>query len=80
MKRKFRFSVLRLAAFALTAWHDERWTIQNWLERTAWKTLQGTRYGRDVAEPSPSPFLWDDPLLRQIYLLDIASFITAERT
>jgi len=67
-------------AYAAQEWQERRWSAQNWFERTAWKTLQGTHYGRDPNEDAPSKYLWDDPLLRQIYLLDIASFITAERT
>jgi len=67
-------------AFASPGYDERRWSVQSWFERTAWKTLHGTRYGRPVDEPCPSPHLWEDPLLRQIYLLDIASFITAERT
>jgi 1,2-phenylacetyl-CoA epoxidase catalytic subunit len=67
-------------AYVTQEWHERRWSAQSWFERTAWKTLQGTRYGRDPEDQSPSSFLWDDPLLRQIYLLDIASFVTAERT
>ena len=66
-------------AFADAAADEKRWSIQSWFEHTAWKTLHGTRYGRPADEACPSPHLWDDPLLRQIYLLDIASFITAER-
>ena len=67
-------------AYASQEVDERRWSIQSWFERTAWKTLHGTRYGRPADEACPSPHLWDDPLLRQIYLLDIASFITAERT
>lgn len=67
-------------AFATQEVDERRWSIQSWFERTAWKTLHGTRYGRPAEEPCPSAHLWGDPLLRQIYLLDIASFITAERT
>jgi hypothetical protein len=66
-------------AFADADCDEKRWSIQSWFERTAWKTLHGTRYGRPADEACPSPHLWEDPLLRQIYLLDIASFITAER-
>lgn len=66
-------------AFPDVAADEKRWSIQSWFERTAWKTLHGTRYGRPADEACPSEHLWEDPLLRQIYLLDIASFITAER-
>jgi hypothetical protein len=67
-------------AFDCQDFDQQRWSIQSWFERTAWKTLNGTRYGRAQGEDRPSRHLWEDPLLRQIYLLDIASFITAERT
>jgi len=67
-------------AYRSQEYDERRWSIQSWFERTAWKTLYGSRYGRAPDEPCPSPHLWEDPLLRQIYLLDIASFITAERT
>jgi DnaJ-domain-containing protein 1 len=67
-------------AFDCEDFDQKRWSIQSWFERTAWKTLNGTRYGRAADDDRPSRHLWEDPLLRQIYLLDIASFITAERT
>jgi len=66
--------------FAAPDYDERRWSVQSWFERTAWRTLRDTRYGRPADEPCPNPNLWEDPLLRQIYLLDIASFITAERT
>lgn len=65
-------------AFEPKGWDERRWSVQSWFERTAWKTLSDTKYGRPLEEQIPNSCLWDDPLLRQIYLLDIATFITAE--
>ncbi len=67
-------------AYKAEEWDNGTWSVQNWFERTAWKTLRDTTYGRPNAEPPPHPALRDDPLLRQIYLIDLATFITAERT
>lgn len=61
-------------------WDNGTWTIQNWLERTAWRTLQNTEYGRPRVEQGINPGLFEDPLLRQVYLIDVALFINAERT
>lgn len=60
-------------------WDNGTFGVQSWLERTPWRTLRDTRYGsRDNVEP-PSELLWEDPLLNQIYKLDIATFLTAEK-
>lgn len=60
-------------------WDNGTFGVQNWLERTPWRTLRDTRYGsRDNVAP-PSELLWEDPLLNQIYKLDIATFLTAEK-
>ena len=67
-------------AYPTQDWNQDRWSVQKWFERTAWKGLRDTQFGRDPNGPEPHPCLWEDPLIRQIYLLDIASFITAERT
>ncbi|WP_424195185.1 ribonucleotide-diphosphate reductase subunit beta [Ampullimonas aquatilis] len=60
-------------------WDNGTWSIQHWLERTAWKTLKDTKYGRNQQE-SFIPDLLEDPLLRQVYMLDVALFIAAEKT
>jgi hypothetical protein len=61
------------------AWDNGSFGVQSWLERTPWRTLRETRYGqRDTVAP-PSELLWTDPLLNQIYKLDIATFLTAEK-
>jgi hypothetical protein len=56
------------------------WGIQTWLERTGWRTLKSTSYGRPNDVSPPHPALFEDPLLRQVYLLDVALFVGAERT
>jgi hypothetical protein len=67
-------------AYPIEDWDNGSWSVQNWFERTAWKTLHNTQYGRPADESEPHPALWEDPLLRQIYLLDLATFVTAEYT
>lgn len=60
-------------------WDNGSFGIQTWLQRTAWGTLRGTQHGcRDDVAP-PSELLFTDPLLAQIYKLDIATFLTAEK-
>lgn len=60
-------------------WLGERHTVQFWLTRTAWKNLKNTEYGVRKETAAPNPALWDDPLLRQVYLIDLATFIASER-
>ena len=67
-------------AYPSQDWNQDRWSVQKWFERTAWKGLKDTHFGKDPNGPDPHSCLLEDPLIRQIYLLDIASFITAERT
>ncbi len=66
--------------FSLAAWDNGTWSIQKWLERTAWKTLRDTHYGRPREEIGVLPELHTDPLLKQVYLIDVAIFIGGERT
>ncbi len=61
-------------------WDNGHWSIQEWLERTAWRTLKGTEYGHSPTEGSAVPAIFDDRLMRQVCLIDIATFIGAERT
>jgi hypothetical protein len=61
-------------------WDNGHWNVQEWLERTAWRTLKGTEYGHAPAEGDVLPAIFDDGLLRQVCLIDIATFIGAERT
>jgi hypothetical protein len=62
-----------------TEWENGNWSVQRWLERTPWRTLKGTKFGRDADEAGPHPSIMEDPLLRQVCLIDLATFITAER-
>ncbi|HET9622756.1 MAG TPA: ferritin-like domain-containing protein [Kofleriaceae bacterium] len=68
------------ATFARQDWDNGHWGIQTWLERTAWKTLKNTSYGRPIDDDAPHPALFEDPLLQQVYLTDLALFVGAERT
>lgn len=61
-------------------WDNGTWGIQQWLERSPWRTLKDTRYGRPVAGVEAIPEVYEDPLLRQVYLMDLALFVGAERT
>jgi hypothetical protein len=56
------------------------WSVQQWLERTAWRTLKGTAYGHAPVETGVVPELFTDPLLRQVYLIDLAVFLGGEQT
>jgi hypothetical protein len=59
---------------------QERWGIQGWLERTAWRNLKDTQFGISKEIAPPNPALFEDPLLRKVYLIDVALFIGAEKT
>lgn len=61
-------------------WADERWGTQRWLERAPWRTLKDTDYGIAKQAEPVHPGLFEDPLLRRVYELDIALFIGAEET
>lgn len=60
-------------------WDSSNYSIQNWLNRTANGTLKNTVYGRDKDEDGPHISLLEDPLLKQIYLIDMALFIASEK-
>lgn len=60
-------------------WDNGRFGVQTWLERTPWRTLRDSTYGCRSDVAPPNPLLADDPLLNQIYKLDIATFLTAEK-
>lgn len=64
--------------FSNTGWQQERFDIQHWLRKTPWHSLKDTEYGLRADVAPPNAALWDDPLLNQIYKLDIATFLTAE--
>jgi hypothetical protein len=70
---------MRRDARSLTSgdWCDRDLSLQRWFERTAWRNLSGTVYG--ACGEQPHPVFWDDPLVQEIYKLDIATFLTAEQ-
>ena len=65
--------------FTNGSWDNGTFGVQTWLERTPWRTLRGSEYGCSNDVAPPNPLLWEDPLLNQIYKLDIATFLTAEK-
>jgi hypothetical protein len=69
-----------ISAMSDIGWDNGHYDVQHWLQRTAWRTLDGTSYGRAVEGEASHPAIHEDPLLRKVYLLDIALFIAAERT
>jgi hypothetical protein len=62
-----------------SGWKAKRCDMQSWIERTGNGTLKDTWYGRKQGDPGPHERLLSDPLVRQIYLIDIAFFIAAEK-
>jgi len=65
--------------FTSGPWDNGTFGVQTWLERTPWRTLRDSTYGCSEDIAPPNPLLWQDPLLNQIYKLDIATFLTAEK-
>lgn len=65
--------------FVPQPWDNGKFHIQSWLERSAWRNLKDSEYGCKTDVPPPHPALREDPLLLQIYKIDIATFLTAER-
>ncbi len=65
--------------FTAGPWDNGTFGVQTWLERTPWRTLRGSQYGCQPDIAPPSELVWEDPLLNQIYKLDIATFLTAEK-
>ncbi len=65
--------------FTTGPWDNGTFGVQTWLERTPWRTLRDSSYGCRADVAPPNPLLWQDPLLNQIYKLDIATFLTAEK-
>ncbi|NJM31588.1 MAG: hypothetical protein HC848_00180 [Limnobacter sp.] len=57
-----------------------QWEIQSWFERMPWRKLKDTYYGKPKHIAPTHPALFEDQLLKQIYLMDIALFIGAEQT
>lgn len=68
------------ATFPEQDWDNGTFGIQSWLRRTAWRTLRDTDYGVPKDAAPPHPALHDDPLLRQVYYIDVALFLSAEET
>lgn len=60
-------------------WDPAQFDVQNWLERAPWRTLRDTEYGLRKTDPQTHPVVFSDKLVNQIYKLDIATFLTAER-
>jgi hypothetical protein len=70
----------KAVALASLGWDDGHYDTQSWLRRAPWRTLKGTEYGRHAEDAKPHPALEEDPLLRKVYLIDVALFIAAERS
>jgi len=64
-------------AYSPSGWDNGAFDVQAWLDRAPWGTLRKTEYGC-VPGLEPHPAVWDDPLINEIYKLDIATFLTAE--
>src|SRR3569832_531047 len=60
-------------------WKANRCDMQAWLERTGHGTLKDTYYGGKRSDNGPHAALLSDPLVKQIYLIDIAFFIASEK-
>jgi hypothetical protein len=60
------------------SWDNGQWDVQRWLQRSPWRILKDTDYGRGTEQAHPA--LFEDPLLRKVYLMDLALFIGAEQT
>ncbi|MBM3117045.1 ferritin-like domain-containing protein [Jeongeupia naejangsanensis] len=71
--------VLAQEKFVADDWDPSRFDVQHWLERAPWRTLRDTRYGIRPDIGVTHHAVHDDKLVNQIYKLDIATFLTAER-
>ena len=60
-------------------WDASRFDVQHWLGRAAWRTLKDTSYGISPGVGLTHRAVHEDRLVNQIYKLDIATFLTAER-
>lgn len=65
--------------FAAEDWDPARFDVQHWLGRAPWRTLKQTHYGIGADSGPVHHAVRDDRLVNQIYKLDIATFLTAER-
>lgn len=61
-------------------WNTGHFDVQRWMQRAPWRTLKDTVYGRSEQDGEVMPALFEDKLLRKVYLLDVALFVGAERT
>ena len=60
-------------------WKDNRYEVQSWLERIAWRNLANTRYGTSLEHEEIPGWVHDRPLLRTAYIVDLLAFVHAER-
>lgn len=67
-------------AFTPQPWDNGAYTVQRWLERAPGHSLKDTEFGAPVDNQDAHPVVHEDPLVREIHRLDIATFLTAERT
>lgn len=65
--------------FTDVGWDTDKFDVQSWLERAPWRILEDTEYGVKSDAPDPHPALWSDKLVSEIYKIDLATFLTAER-
>lgn len=70
---------LSASMFAPQEWDNGKFSIQHWLRKTAWHNLKDTEYGTRPDAPPPHAGVLEDPLLNQIYKIDVATFLAAER-
>ncbi len=57
----------------------QKHNIQTWLERVPQKKLLNTDHGIPKGITGPRPEVLDDPLLNQVYKMDISNFLIAEQ-
>jgi hypothetical protein len=60
-------------------WEVDKFDVQSWLERSPWRVIKDTEYGVANNAPMPHRALWEDKLISEIYKIDLATFLTAER-
>jgi ribonucleotide reductase beta subunit family protein with ferritin-like domain len=59
---------------------ENNWrSIEHWLTRTVHGNLKGTQHGIDEQFQDVSELVLDDPVLRLVYMIDLASFIQGEK-
>lgn len=60
-------------------WDSNRLSIEHWLNRSVRGNLEDTRYGVDKKFESVSELVFEDPVLRLVYIIDLAAFIQGEK-